>query len=282
MKLSPSMTVGIVGGRGRTGRQFARLFKAAGFRVSVTGSADAHRNKDLVARSDILVFSLPLSRAAATIAELAPHAMRKDQLVLDLSSLKEREVEAMLMFPGEVIGMHPLFGPSTDPDGERVILCPARNAASTLQSLKAFFVKSGMHVAVMTPAEHDKLMATVQGVPHLKSMFIADVLRLDGADLAKTLSLCTPMYEHEFNVVGRFLDDHPDLYMPIIFRNRRTLKTLKDMRHIIDAYIDIAERQDFAGAEARYAACQRHFKPFLRRARKRSELCIRALLSSSR
>ncbi len=282
MKIATTHTVGIIGGRGRTGSQFARILRKAGFRVSVTGQADAHRNPALIATCDILIFALPLSRSAAFISELARHATRRDQLVLDVSSLKEHEVKAMLAFPGEVIGMHPLFGPSTDPDGERVILCPARAKQVTIRSLRQLLAKAGLKTTVMSPIEHDRLMATVQAIPHLKSFFIADVLRAGKTDLKKTLSLCTPIYEHEFNIVGRFLDDHADLYMPIIFRNPRILPVLRNMRDIIDSYIDIAEKRDFIRAENRYAACKRFFKPFLTRARNRSELCIRALLSNSR
>ncbi len=282
MIISKKLSVGIIGGRGRTGRQLAKLFRAADFQVAVTGRTDAHRNATLIKRCDIIVFSLPLTHAATYISTLASHAVRSDQLILDVSSLKEREVEAMLMFPGEVIGMHPLFGPSTDPSGERVILCPARAKPETLRSLRKLFAAFGIKTAVMSPIEHDHLMATIQAIPHLKSFFIADVLRLSGMNLKKTLSLCTPIYEHEFNIVGRFLDDHADLYMPIIFRNPRILRVLKNMRSVIDSYIDLAEKKDFKKAEARYAACKGHFKPFLKRARIRSEVCIRALLATSR
>lgn len=282
MKPAARASVGIIGGRGRTGRQFARLFRAQGFRVQVTGSKDQERNRKLISGCDILVFSLPLSRAAAHITQLAEHATRKDQLVIDVSSLKEHEVRAMMRFPGEVIGMHPLFGPSTDAKGERVILCPARAKQSSVRFLKRFLSRSGISATIMTPREHDELMATVQTIPHLKSFFIADVLRLRGIDLHKTLSLCTPIYEQEFNIVGRFLDDHPDLYVPIIFRNPRILEVLQTMQKVIQEYLHIAQASDFAAAERRYAECKRHFQPFVRRARSRSELCIRALLSSTR
>jgi prephenate dehydrogenase len=144
MKPAARASVGIIGGRGRTGRQFARLFRAQGFRVQVTGSKDQERNRKLISGCDILVFSLPLSRAAAHIAQLAEHATRKDQLVIDVSSLKEHEVRAMMRFPGEVIGMHPLFGPSTDAKGERVILCPARAKQSSVRFLKRFLSCSGI------------------------------------------------------------------------------------------------------------------------------------------
>ncbi len=281
MIITPKLSVGIIGGRGKTGTQFAQLFRSAGFSVSVTGRDDAHRNPKLVEQSDILLFSLPLSTAARHISKLAIHAVRRDQLILDVSSLKEIEVEAMLKFPGEVIGMHPLFGPCTLPAGGSIILCPQRAKPQTVRSLRSIFHALSLKTTIMSPTEHDHLMATIQAIPHLKSLFIADILRIGQVDLEIALSNCTTIYEHEFNIVGRFLDDHPDLYMPIIFRNPQIMLVLKRMRSIIDDYIDIAEKKDFARAESRYAACKKYFHVFLKRARHRSELCVRALCTKS-
>jgi prephenate dehydrogenase len=206
-------------------------------------------------------------------------SVRKDQLLLDVSSLKTREVEAMKSGRGEVIGMHPLFGPTTDPKGETVILCPGRTSKQTLSSLRSVLKKMGMKTIVMTPEAHDTLMATVQVIPHLKSFLMADVLREQGADLQSMLRTCTPTYEMEFNVIARFLDDHPDLYMPIIFRNPKTVKILQAMHTIIGEYLTIAHSGNLTDAEKRYEASKLYFKPFLNRARKHSEACIETLLS---
>ena len=282
MKISKRSLVGIVGGMGKTGSQFATLFHSRGFSVTVTGLATQDRNDALIADADILIFALPLSHAADLMAEMLKNARRKNQLILDVSSLKVREVEAMLTSKGEVIGMHPLFGPTTDPKGERIILCPVRASAATVASLRKVLGAMGLRTIVMSPKEHDDLMATVQVVPHLKSLLMSDVLRASGVDLKKILNLCTPTYEMEFNVIARFLDDHPDLYMPIVFRNPKTSSILRRMRMLIDEYIRIAEHHDLALAEKRYRSCQDFFKPHLKRARRHSDACIQTLLTLTR
>ncbi|HRH94147.1 MAG TPA: prephenate dehydrogenase/arogenate dehydrogenase family protein, partial [Candidatus Peribacteria bacterium] len=88
MKLTPSMTVGIVGGAGKTGSQFARLFRAQGFTVHVTGKADRRKNAALIRDCGIIVLAVPLEHDAAVIAEEVKAAVSKDQLILDVSSLK--------------------------------------------------------------------------------------------------------------------------------------------------------------------------------------------------
>ena len=279
MKISVSHTIGIIGGEGKTGGQFKRLFKGHGFSVRSTGERTRHKNKDLLRECDIIIFALPLSKASELMREEVRLSVRKDQLLLDVSSLKTREVEAMKSGRGEVIGMHPLFGPTTDPKGETVILCPGRTSKQTLSSLRSVLKKMGMKTIVMTPEAHDTLMATVQVIPHLKSFLMADVLREQGADLQSMLRTCTPTYEMEFNVIARFLDDHPDLYMPIIFRNPKTVKILQAMHTIIGDYLAIAHSGNLSDAEKRYEASKLYFKPFLKRARKHSEACIETLLS---
>ncbi len=274
-------TVGIVGGAGKTGSQFARLFKKHGFRVRVTGRKAAVKNQELLRTCDIVIFALPLSSAADIMRKELRTATRKDQLILDVSSLKVRETKAMRIAAGEVIGMHPLFGPSTDPTGEMVLLCPVRASTETVRSLKSLFADMGIRTEVMTAKRHDELMGTVQVIPHLKSFLMADTLRVLKIDLPSALKNCTPTYKMEFNVIGRFLDDHPDLYMPIVFRNPMTPRILRTLRDIIEVCIRIAETKDLPQAEKRYFACRKAFEPHLKKARKESEACIRTLLALS-
>jgi prephenate dehydrogenase len=282
LKISSLHTIGIIGGRGRTGGQFANLFRKAGFSVETTGSKNKFDNRKLIKNCDIVIFALPLDRAAEIIRMEASRARRKDQLLLDLSSLKIRETQAMLRSKGEVIGMHPLFGPTTDARRELVILCPVRAKRETVESLRSILRKMGLQTALMTPGAHDELMAIVQVIPHLKSFLMAEVLRGLKVKFQHVLRNCTPTYELEFNVIGRFLDDNPSLYMPIIFRNPLTPRILRAMRKNIDAYLSIARKKRLPSAMRRYKKAKEFFAPFTGRAREHSEACIRTLTSLTR
>lgn len=282
MIITSKLSIGIIGGRGKTGSQFARLFRSAGFRVRTTGETSKTKNQDLIRQCDIVVFALPLSGAADIMKKELRMAKRRDQLILDVSSLKSRETAAMKSAAGEVIGMHPLFGPGTDPKGERIILCPVRARKQTITSLQQLLRNLKIRTEIMSPKDHDELMLTVQVIPHLKSLLMADVLRTLNKDLSIVLKNCTPTYEMEFNVIARFLDDHPDLYMPIIFRNPGTLKVLKALQKAIAVYVRIAQSGDLPAAEKRYHDCKKLFQPHLKRSRAHSEACIRTLLSLTR
>lgn len=282
MNITDHTTVGIIGGDGRTGRQFQKLFATLGCTVRTTSYANRRKNVRLLRESDIVIFSLPLEHAADIIGAEAKHLTRRDQLILDVSSLKVREVAAMMKGKGEVIGMHPLFGPTTDPKGERVILCPARASKQTLASLVKILKRVGLNTSVMSPGQHDDLMTVVQVIPHLKSLLMADVMRALHVDLDRVLKVCTPIYELEFDVIGRFLDDDPALYMPIIFRNSRTVEVLKHLQRTVKRYFAIAKKKDIASAKRRYLMCKQEFGPFLKRSRAHSEACIKTLLSLTR
>lgn len=282
MKISSKSTVGILGGDGRTGRQFRRLFASAGCTVCSTSLATRRKNQELMRTCDIVIFALPLEHAAEIIRAEAKNLTRKDQLILDVSSLKVREVAAMLRGKGEVIGMHPLFGPQTDAKGERVILCPARASRETLLSLRKMLKRMGLTSVSMTPRAHDELMTTVQVIPHLKSLLMADVMGALRLDLKDALRVSTPIYEMEFNVITRFLDDDPELYMPIIFRNPRITEVLKQLQRTVKRYQSIAKKKDLAAAKRRYLTCKQEFEPFLKRSRAHSEACIKTLLSLMR
>ena len=71
--------------------------------------------------------AVPISATADIIKRVGP-LLTKDQLLMDLTSLKREPVKLMLANSNaQVIGCHPLFGPQLkDVSGQNVVLCPAR------------------------------------------------------------------------------------------------------------------------------------------------------------
>jgi len=122
----PWSTIGIVGGKGEMGRFFAHFFQNKGFRVEVSDLDTPLSNRELVELSDIVLFSVPLHLAEKIIEETVPYT-RQNQLLMDVSSLKEKPVKAMLKSEASVIGLHPMFGPQVSSiKGQTIIACPIR------------------------------------------------------------------------------------------------------------------------------------------------------------
>jgi prephenate dehydrogenase len=278
MKISSRHTIGIIGGEGRTGGQFAKILKKKGFDVRVTGSKTKQRNASILRDCDIVIFSLPLKSAATMMRGLSKKAKRKDQLLLDLSSLKVNQVKAMLGGAGEVIGMHPLFGPTTGHAGQTIVLCPVRCKNETIKSLLQLFAKLGINTKVMTAAEHDKLMGVLQVLPHLKSLLVADVLQKIGGNVIDTIDrTATPAYRIELNLVGRFLDDAADLYGPIILDNPETVRILGLLQQSLGEIMQMAGSKNLRAFSRKYASLKKFFGHQTDDGREKTEICIRTM-----
>lgn len=282
MKITAKSRIGIIGGKGRTGRQFARLFRELGCRVTVTDRATRNRNRSFFSECDVVLFAVPLLTSEAVMKQEVKNATRKDQLLLDVSSLKERQVAAMLRSDGEVIGMHPMFAPTSAPMGQTIILCPGRSAPQTLRSLRQMLQAMGLRTVVMTAAAHDRLMAFVQALPHLKSLLIAEALSSLGTDVDAIDRVASPAYALELDLVGRFLDDDPMLYGPIIFGNPQSRTIIRTLQTLLKECARICDAQDYSHFAKQYRRLQRRFGARTVRARRRSEACIRTLALLSR
>jgi len=78
--------------------------------------------------SDIVLLSVPIAKTSEVIRQVAP-CMRQGSLLMDVTSLKSEPMRAMIKHAPEgveVIGTHPMFGPTMPAlKGQTMILTPA-------------------------------------------------------------------------------------------------------------------------------------------------------------
>jgi prephenate dehydrogenase len=253
MQVRYKKTIGIVGGKGKTGSQFARFFRGLGFKVLISDLDTKLTNDELVERSDLVVFSVPLHLSEKIISEEVGKCRRKDQIILDVSSLKQNQVKAMNKAKGQVIGMHPLFGPSkTTFEGLSMVLCPGRCRKKVLAEVRGIFEDAGMKINVMKPAEHDKLMAVVQVIPHLKTILAGELLREFGVNPKVPYDISTPIYKLELDIIGRIFSQDGMLYSAIIAQNPYSNKLVKILKNIVKGYERDVRKQDLKKLDARF------------------------------
>lgn len=126
-------TVGIVGSAGAYGRWLCRFFQQH-LQLQVIGhdpaDPDSHTPEHLLAQADVLVFSAPIRHTPALIAEYVRQSAGREQgrLWLDVTSVKEAPVQAMLASQAEVVGLHPMTAPPKAPTlkGRVLVVCEAR------------------------------------------------------------------------------------------------------------------------------------------------------------
>lgn len=275
--------MGIIGGTHSTGAQFARLFAAQGFEVQVSGKDTAHQNHTLAKGCDVLVFAPPLKACVSIIEDVVPHCLRPDQLVLDLCSLKEAPMNAMARAQGRVLGLHPLFGPGfEDVSGQDLVLCDDRSDrdCSLYRALKGELEAMGLVVHEMSSVDHDKLMATIQVIPHLSALVSGALFRKLGINAAASLEICSPVYKTELYMIGRIHSQNPALYASIIGENPHTQRVVRELSGIIAQVEQALEAGDVRALEGVFLDNQAHLGDFAQEAKRESQRLLLAAFAS--
>jgi len=233
--------IGIIGGTGGMGRLFAELFRQEGYGVHVSGRTRGPDIPTMADRCKVVIVSVPIGITVEIIEQIGP-LMKKDALLMDLTSLKTEPVKAMLRSaPAEVIGLHPLFGPGVASiSGHTICICPARGEG-WIAWVKDIFTKHGATIIETTPERHDEMMALVQALNHLNSITLGMALSEWGVDLAELRRFATPIFHTKLDIIKEIFTNNPRLYAEIITLSPHIQKildlygkTLADLKSVID------------------------------------------------
>jgi len=201
------------------GNLFLGVFKRAGYEVLVSGRKTRETNLDIAKESDLVVITVPIRETREVIREIAPY-LGPGQVVCDLTSLKVFPVEEMLKSEAEVIGFHPMFGPSVPSlRKQTIIVTPARCSKETVDRLTGVFTREGALITITTPEDHDRMMAIVQGLTHFVTIAMAETMRRTGIRPEDTVPFMSPVYQIETGIVGRLLSQDARLYADMLCLN---------------------------------------------------------------
>jgi prephenate dehydrogenase len=211
--------IGIIGGTRGIGEWFAAFFRGEGHPVHAVGRNKGMPLPELAATCRVVIVAVPIAATIDVIREVGPH-LPEDALLMDLTSLKEEPVRAMLAASrAEVIGCHPLFGPDAPSlASQNIVLCPARGGR-WLGFLQGIFVKNGARITVTAPAEHDRMMALTQGLTHLNTILMGLTLRDSGAEPSELAAFSTPVFRTKKAIIERVFGIRPELYAGILTGN---------------------------------------------------------------
>ncbi len=211
--------IAIIGGTRGIGGWFASFFEGRGFAVHRTGRAAGMPLPKLAERCRVVIVAVPIAATLDVIRAVGPH-LPEDALLMDLTSLKEEPVRAMIeATAAEVVGCHPLFGPDCPSLTEQnIVLCPGRGER-WLNRIKGLFDKSGARVTVTTPAEHDRMMAVVQGLTHLDTILMGLALRDSGVEQSVLEAFSTPVFRTKQAIVEKVFGRRPEMYAGILVGN---------------------------------------------------------------
>jgi len=201
------------------GAFFADLFREAKIPCEIIEvDTDAARRQQLLNQARAVIVSVPIASTAACINELIP-VLHPEALLADLTSVKQAPLEAMMKHSGEVLALHPMFGPGKNGiKGQTVAVCGGR-LDSRAEALLQFLREAGAVLHELTASRHDQLMAVVQGMNHFHSIAFAHALGELGIPVQETIDVASPVYLLRMQLMGRILAQDAGLYADILLQN---------------------------------------------------------------
>ncbi len=222
------MRVAIIGGSGKMGRWFASFLLKEGNEVIITGRNEkkllaakrqlgvevATNNVEAVKSADAILLSVPIGSFEEVVEQVSPY-MRPEQVIIDITSIKVFPVETMHKHikAGLILGTHPVFGPGARSiANQNFVLTPTNERERTLaQKIREYLEIRGAKVTLMTPREHDEVMAVVLGLSHFIALVSADTL-LSFDRLKQMEAIGGVTYKVLLTLVESVISEDPELY----------------------------------------------------------------------
>ena len=271
-------TILLVGGLGSMGQYFHRWFADAGYNVRILDRHDWSSADKLCDGIELAIISVPIEVTNAVAYRLGPH-LPADCVLADITSIKESPLNAMLeSHQGPVIGLHPLFGPTTSTmDKQIIVVTPGRNLPACKWLIDQFSVW-GSIILQVSAQEHDEVMSVVQTLRHFATFAFGQFLSRRHVDLSRTLEFSSPIYRLELGMVGRLFAQDPSLYSEIIFASPERLTLLKDYLTSLAENLAMIEKGDKDMFSAEFKKIADWFGPFSEQAMRESTYLIDKLI----
>ncbi len=223
-----NLTLGIIGGDGKMGQIFSKAFIPF-FKEIITSSIDGTiTNIDIAEKSQVILLAVPINAFEAVISEISPYLI-EDQLLLDITSIKEEPCYLMAKTNAHVIGMHPMFGPNVATfKTQTIALCPTK-PGKFLQPLKDICNKLEMKVIETTPEKHDQMMAYVQCLTHITNIAFVNALKMSGMQIEDFLPFASPVFLMQLQISTRVLSQDGAMYQEMQMRNPHFTKVLESL-----------------------------------------------------
>jgi prephenate dehydrogenase len=255
-----SPVVGIVGGTGRMGKWFADLLEGQGLTVYCAGRRTSLTPSAMVRKSDVVVISVPIASTIHAIRELGP-LVQENGLLMDLTSIKEGPLEAMLEHSrAEVIGMHPLFGPEeAHMPGQKVVICPGRGERG-LSWMKEILEKAELHVLIMDPQEHDRMMGLIQGASHFSTLALAVCISRSGFGFEDVRKCSTRNFLRRLDRIREIVEQPSGLFKSLLMDNPGAAEFIDRYGEAVEEMMGITRQRDAGAFKAAFNSLKSFFR----------------------
>lgn len=241
------------------GRWFANFLLEEGKEVIITGrnerklleakrqlGVEVATNVEAVKNADTILLSVPIDNFEKVMEQVSPH-MRPEQVIIDITSIKVFPVEIMHKHikAGLTLGTHPVFGPGARSiANQNFVLTPTNERERTLaQKVRRYLETRGAKVTLMTPQEHDEMMAVILGLSHFIAIVSADtLLSFDRLKQMEAISGIT--YKVLLTLVESVISEDPELYASLQMSLPNMMEIEKLFQKRGKMWADLVENKD--------------------------------------
>lgn len=251
----------IIGGRGRMGRLFQQQLSAVGHNVMILENEDWDHADQLLSQAELVLVSVPIAYTVDVIKRAAKF-LSPTTALCDITSIKTQPTQAMLEHHcGPVMGLHPMFGPNIKSFlGQKVVVCPGRNDDS-FQWLLNFLKSQGSELITCTPEEHDQMMVIIQATQHFYRFSLGVFLAQAGIDIDRSLSMSTPSYRQEIDIMKRLFSQNPSLCVDIMLATEERCEAIISLANTYNRLAMLVAKKDRAALIAEFENTQRFLQP---------------------
>ena len=249
------MKIGIVG-LGLIGGSLAQASTAAGHEVFGTDQNVAFVKKaisnnaiqgestisDMADVCDVLVLCVP-SRTATSLVE---EALEGNAIVTDVASVKQPICDAVSKLDSEkqdrFIGGHPMAGSEQSGyDAARanlfqnkmwIVVPPKNNSLKHVATIESFVTSLGAEHCVLSPEQHDKLVANISHLPQLASSTLMTI----AADQAVDNEIILRLAGGGFRDMTRIAASNATMWTDIVHDNAQEISSA------LESYIDALKK----------------------------------------
>ena len=247
MKDFQTANICIIGGRGRMGGWFESQFRRAGMDPVISDLNDSALTQSMIAAFDVVMLAVPIPAVVEVMKSIGSH-LRRDTAVIDISSIKREPVNHMVQYSqGEVIGSHPLFGPSAPSFvGQIMFLCPARVGRWT-EPFRNFLNDQGAKIIEIDPDDHDRLMACAQSLRHVMLTALGKTLMSLGLDPQRDLGVSGKWFQQLMEMMTHQFEQPAELYADLAIENQYSDVAIRCFQDNLLELVDLVHTGDRAG-----------------------------------
>lgn len=229
--------MGLIGGSiGLALKKSGKIKKITGYDVSKDSLIEAREIgaidciaddlKKAVLMTEVIIIAAPLGQYESILKEISP-LLNADVIVTDVGSVKgfiSSMFQKYLPKNIQFIGGHPMAGSEKDGikaarssmyENAYYFLTPSENTTqNTIEKIKTLVTEMKAYPIIVTPQEHDKIVAMISHIPHLTAAML--VISLSLCDGTKYL----PFAGGGFRDSTRIASGNPEMWKDIFLYNK--------------------------------------------------------------